>query len=281
MQGLPIFVINLDVATERLSFMQGQAAKADIAFERIAGVRGTQVPENLRDQFLNADGTPRSSLSAGEIGCYASHLEAARLIVARDLPAALVLEDDVELRGDLKSFLTQIAGVLPDAWDIVKLCNYHHRTVYCVRRFGDSHLVRFYRQPALAAGYLLSRQGAAKLLAPQPRIRPIDIEMRQPWHMDLDIYGVCPPPVKQLSFLRSYIKNESDFEPARGYGQFQYETFKYAVRHMGLWQALACRAVDAVYRRQTRPPRETGLWIPYSRVRKGHTISDRPPTGAP
>src|SRR5262249_11433051 len=41
-------------------------------------------------------------------------------------------------------------------------------------------------------GYLISRRGAQKFLAPRPRYWPIDTDIRRPWHFGLNVFGVCP-----------------------------------------------------------------------------------------
>jgi glycosyl transferase family 25 len=62
---------------------------------------------------------------------------------------------------------------------------------------GGRKLVRFSRVPLGRAGYLVSRSGAAKLLKPRKICAPGDVEITHPWLLDLDIYGVEPPPILQ------------------------------------------------------------------------------------
>lgn len=250
-----IFVINLDAASERLLRMQLQAEAAGIDFERVPGIRG-DLPLNLRDQFS------LSPLSQGEIGCYAAHLEVCSRVVSRNLPAAMVLEDDVEFATDIAALLDGVLAKLTSPWDIVKLCNNHDRSVYSIDRIGHRHLVRFYRQPARAAGYLISGTGARKLLKSRPRVRPIDIEMRQPWHIGLDMYGICPPPVVQLRTMPSFIR-EAGVKRRGGYSKVRIQTFVYAVRAMGWGPALSCRIADMFWRKRTPPHRKRGVWTPY------------------
>ena len=160
-----IFFLNLDRASDRLAFMQSQAAAAGVEIERVQGTLGTAVDTSVRSQFLNEDGSIASHLSAGEVGCYASHLKAYREVVDRDLPLALVLEDDVELPAGLAGILRETVAHLPAQWDVVKLCNSAERAVYTLSALSNgSHLVRFYRQPPLAGAYLISNTGGARCL---------------------------------------------------------------------------------------------------------------------
>ena len=62
MTSVRILVINMDRSIDRLAHIQQQANAADVTFEGIKGVAGTDVP-HLRDQFLNPNGSTASTLS--------------------------------------------------------------------------------------------------------------------------------------------------------------------------------------------------------------------------
>lgn len=244
--AVPIFCINLERAADRLAFMHEQAAKAGITFERVPGNWGLEVtPDAIRDKFLRPDGTKKTRLRPGQIGCYSSHLKTYALIVERDLPMALVLEDDVELPADLVAIVDEIIAHLPPAWDFVKLCNDPKRAVYSVRRIGSRHLVRFSRQPSKGGGYLVSRSGALKMLAPESRPFPFDGELSRPWRFGLDIYGVCPKPINQLVLPSATIAQggradiwKSPYHRVQG--------TLYGLSKMGPWGLMKCRVAEAL-----------------------------------
>lgn len=267
-----VFLINLDIASERLAFMQEQARRAGIDLERVAGVVGTAVDERWRDQFLLPDGRIASLLNAGEVGCYASHLLVCSLIVERGLPLAVVLEDDVEVPHDFGQFIDAVPNVLPPTWDIIKLNNNPSRAVYSLGQVGPRHLVRFYRQPPMTGGHLISNAGARKLLVPRSRNKPIDMELRQPWNMDLDMYGICPPAVRQLQSMGSYIHEVGGDRLRRGkHFRDPARTFAYAVRKMGLLPTLACRWAEVwqvlVPGPQAPPASGRGAWVPKGKIK--------------
>ena len=108
MSRVPIFLINLDRSPDRLSFMQKQAERLSLVFERIRGVDGVRgLPDWLIPQFLSSDGAVASRMSNGEVGCYASHLVVFQEMVRRGLEAAIVLEDDVTLADDFLAARSQ------------------------------------------------------------------------------------------------------------------------------------------------------------------------------
>jgi glycosyl transferase, family 25 len=181
-----IFVINLRDAANRLAFMRAQL---DDDFERIEGVQQADIPSWLDGQF-------GAGITPGEIGCYASHLVAARTIVERGLPYAIILEDDALVDDDMRDIVEAAIRELSD-WDVIGLSGakqYPHR---CLAPLGARSLVRYSRFPKVTAAYVLSRSGAEKLLRPRLRSRPVDVDIRYGWEMDLSGYGIYPPPARQ------------------------------------------------------------------------------------
>ncbi len=186
---MQVFVINLAAATERLSFMRNQLG---CEFERIEAVRGCAVPEHLAANFSEP-----TQLLPGEIGCYASHLIAAEIIVARGLPYAVVLEDDVELASDFHHAVEAAVGGLGGEWDIVCLSGAkQHPHCRFLPLGSDRHLVRYLHLPKTTLAYLISQSGARKLFAQRRRNRPVDVDIRYGWEMGINGFGIYPPPAQ-------------------------------------------------------------------------------------
>ncbi len=61
---------------------------------------------------------------------------------------------------------------------------------------GSTRLISYHRVPSFTAAYVISREGAAKLLASRrPFGRPIDVDLRYWWESGLQIKGVLPAAV--------------------------------------------------------------------------------------
>jgi glycosyl transferase family 25 len=190
------FLINLDRSPDRLAFMQAEADRIGLQFERVPSVDGKAVPADLRAQFLNPDGDSLSTLSDGEIGCYASHLTVHQRIVREALPYALVLEDDVTLAPDLMATVHAAVSAAPSGWDYIHLSGRIKNPVLSTAALPNGrHLVRHLRVPMNTGGYVISQSGAGKMLAPAERVRPIDVDIHFPWLRDLDVLGVYPSPL--------------------------------------------------------------------------------------
>lgn len=186
MSRIPIFLINLDRSKDRWQFMQQQAQALGLEFERVPAVEGRNLPEWLKSEFCD------DRMSAGQIGCYASHLVIASMIVGRGLQHAIILEDDATLVPEFLSVAGQAVASAPQDWDYIHLSSNFKKSVIKVAGLGDHALIRYVENPSNTAAYILSNRGARKWLKPMPRVRPNDLDNRFAWQQDLKIYGVYP-----------------------------------------------------------------------------------------
>lgn len=191
-------VINLDRDTERLAHMQHQFDRLALSFERFAAINGADIPVSLRSYFPR-EREDQSPLSAGEIGCYASHLAICQKIADGALPSPLcVLEDDVELPQDFAAILSALIERLPVQWDMVRLSNDTKRAVMPIERLsGQFKLVRYSNVPGSTGASLISRSGAEKFLKKCARTLPVDQDLRRVWAWRLNTFGVTPAPVRR------------------------------------------------------------------------------------
>jgi glycosyl transferase, family 25 len=210
----PVYLINLPRDRERGELMQQQIAALGLSTRRVDAVLGRDLSPAQREQLYSPTlnhARFHKPMSAGEIGCYASHLRVWQTMASDEASFALVLEDDVLLGRDLPDLLAAVAA-LPATWDMIKLIGRDRERVW--RRWpllAHSDLVRYRRAPSLTGAYLLSRAGARKLAgARQPFFRPVDVDLRFWWETDLRLYGLQPYPVSlgEASFTSSIGQRE-------------------------------------------------------------------------
>jgi glycosyl transferase family 25 len=209
------FYINRDCEEGRRAFIEFYLREAGIDAERIVAVEGLDVPGSLV-QFFFDDDTQCSRLSPAEVGCYASHFMAARIVVERGLEHALILEDDAEFSPNLAQSLKGILAQLPADWDLVHLYGnepFATKPVACLEQ--SRTLVRYSRVPRGTVAYLISRSGAEKFLAPSKRFWPVDTDRRQPWRFGLQVYGVAPALVDHSGRFPSTIAKGAKCERSR------------------------------------------------------------------
>ena len=195
--SLPIVFINLDRDAERRTRLLAELQQIDMPSERFPAVWWADVPPEQASRWYSDDLNARQyykPLRNGEKGCYASHIGAWQQLLASDAPALVVLEDDVRLTPQFADVVNAIAA-LQEPWDMVKLLGRDREKVRSQRPLvPGTALVDYSRVPSMTAGYVVSRAGAAKLLAHrQPFGRPIDVDLRFWWECDqLRILGVSP-----------------------------------------------------------------------------------------
>ncbi len=210
------FYINRDRDKGRRECIEWYLREAGIDVERINAMEGLDLPGSLVHFFYDGD-TQSSRLSLAEVGCYASHLMAASIVVDRGLEHALVLEDDAEFSPDLAQSLENILASLPAGWDLVHLSGdpSSHATKPVARLEQSRTLVRYSRVPRGTVAYLISRTGAKKFLTPSQRVWPVDTDLRQPWRFGLQIYGVVPAVVDHSGRFASSIAKGAKDERSR------------------------------------------------------------------
>ena len=196
---LPLCFINLARDQERRARLESELLRLRLDGERIEAVWWADLPATaqsaLYSEKLNRQQYYKPLVN-GEKGCYASHLAAWQKLLDSQAPALIVLEDDVQLDPRFLE-VTQAIAALTMPWDMVKLMGREQEKVRARRPLtATTELIDYLRVPSMTAGYVISRAGAAKLLAARrPFGRPIDVDLRFWWECDLRILGVVPPVV--------------------------------------------------------------------------------------
>lgn len=229
--SIPAFYINLDRDLARRELLERELLMVGISAARISAVDGRAVPDWLLPFYDDRMGP-------GEVGCSASHLTICKAIIETGLPFALVLEDDARLESDCLAAIERAVQMAPRDWDVIRLIESSSRPFQVVAQIGGGRsIVRYLRVPRSTTGLVISASGAKKLLTPRLVKEPIDVEIRWPWQLDLNVYGIEPPPVTQASGV--------DLEttiPVRSRPQKlnQIRRMIFNVRKMGIATYLSC-----------------------------------------
>jgi GR25 family glycosyltransferase involved in LPS biosynthesis len=166
--GLPAVIINMDGAAERWEQVSAAfRAEASIVLRRHAGVLASPLPD-AAFRLLNG----RAPTGRGALGCFLAHCALWEGILRDDAPWTLVLEDDAAPRGLPYLFQAELPEDADLVWTSVRGDPAGRGSRPGVPRIAP--LVETLRSkaglpvgPAALGtdGYLLSRAGAAKLLA--------------------------------------------------------------------------------------------------------------------
>ncbi len=190
---MPVYLINIDRAAERLAEIQRQGDEFGFQFERIDGVDGALVPREQwvdvdHDRFQRRHGR---TILPGEYGCYRSHLMALRQFLAGGDEVAVIIEDDVALDADFLSRALAAKEAAPTA-DLIKLVNHRwggFRTT-TRSRMGDIVGRCLFGPQGSTACYLVTRGGAEKIVKSLTIMSlPWDVAVERGWDMRVSIFS--------------------------------------------------------------------------------------------
>lgn len=191
---LPIYAINLDRSRERWQSLYDSAARQGLVLTRLSAVDGRSVPVNERIE-VSEEGFRRLSgrvMRPGEYGCYRSHLTALDAIVASGVPAAVIIEDDIEFGDRFMARAQALIAAMPGA-EVIKLINHRVRGFRARATSSEGDVIgRCLHGPqGSAACYLVTAKGAEKLArALRPMILPYDVDLERGWKTGAATYTV-------------------------------------------------------------------------------------------
>ncbi len=148
LDSIPIFVINLRSAVGRLKKMTRKLKRYGLDFVRIEA--------SLPDQVV---GNYVGYLSGTQRACTYSHLRVLRQIVVHNIPAALVLEDDIVFRSDWKEIVnTKLKALETEdpSWDALFL--------NVAEPYAKMETWHVARDQCLAGAYIITKDAAAWIL---------------------------------------------------------------------------------------------------------------------
>lgn len=194
----PIFVISL-AETPRRSECWRILNGLGLDFSFVDAVDGRCLNATQRACVYDGDRNRsqfKRALSAPEIGCYLSHLSVWERIATAAPQAALVLEDDFAVDGDLPAFLQGIQAF--DLTDVmIKLDGplgwrrRLHKTV--AARVGATEIREFKVVTPYTMGYILGRRAAKRLVNARGRFfRPVDIDLKFTWEHAVHVLATEP-----------------------------------------------------------------------------------------
>jgi glycosyl transferase family 25 len=257
MKYMRIFVINLKRSLDRRRNIEGQLNALGLPFEISEGVDALNFTPAEHQAYADGLKRGTHQLPPGLFGSSWAHIKVYEKILQEKIPQALVLEDDIYISPVLTRILSE-PWVQQPFWDFVHLgyipaswpglrkwfavaareVRAHPRTAFktackifpviavyvfeIVREFFRARLrpgpVRFGRSLYLGDGYLVSLDGARKLMKIAYPIHYTGDQLFNCARREsgLRFYGYCPPPISP----------NDHFPSETGYSAEQYEKLK-------------------------------------------------------
>lgn len=190
----PILVINLDASRARMAAADQKLQACGQGYERLEAVNGCALPAEELAGVVSADRADFFKLlSAGEAGCYLSHLRALERMVREGWPRMVVLEDDFQLKPDFLPAIEALLAVPGEPPHLIKLEGALSGGDVVTRLATGHKVVRYRRPPIHATALLWSLEGARRFLAQSSKLRrPVDVQMKHWWEGDLDVLAITP-----------------------------------------------------------------------------------------
>jgi glycosyl transferase family 25 len=230
MTRIATYLINLDGSRDRLAAATAHLGERGLAFERLPAVDGrafgpADVPAYEEARALAYMGR---KVMGAELGCYLSHLNCAKALLASDADCALVFEDDITVSPDLMAVVRQAVDWLATSdhsdWRLINLGSPVLRMASPVRQITAEHgrydlsLAHYFPMGAIALCW--SRRGAAEFVAHSARITaPVD----NTFHHWLTRTGgglAIQPPLARITGAASDIEPDSpDANRRRRFGR--------------------------------------------------------------
>ncbi len=156
-------VINLDSATQRMSFQEQQLNKYEIKFQRLSATFLKDINDPTYKKYaLNWERTLRPA----EIAAFLSHKEAWEIVSSQQHPM-LILEDDACFADNINCILEGLDNKKNIDYVNIEVTGINKKKLLAKKvtsTFCGTRLIRLYQGRSGAGGYVLWPSGAKKLL---------------------------------------------------------------------------------------------------------------------
>jgi glycosyl transferase family 25 len=185
-------VINLARSVGRREAMMRQFAGLPLSYDFFPGVDAATGEHRSFSNFIGeAPGRNGRPLTAGEVGCFASHYLAWKECVAGG-QSIVVMEDDIVLHPGAVEAWQLAERTLPER-TYVRLCGLLPRPFTAIAQLDGYRLVRYLKGPSGGQAYALSPEGARRLLAKAQRwTEPLDDYLDRFWFHGVACLGLLP-----------------------------------------------------------------------------------------
>lgn len=197
-----VYLLNLDRSPERLQEMSEILADFPWPFQRIQGIDGRALPEETYQSLIDEKAYETANgrvFDRGTVGCTMSHLKALQEFLSSNNEYAVIFEDDARFDPVLLGKIVVDLMKMPKKWDLVTFSRAAPRATLNIAPLPENHhLVMYLEHVINAAGYLVNRDTAHKMLEKSLPIKlAYDWFFARNWELDIKFRAVEPLIIKQ------------------------------------------------------------------------------------
>ena len=246
--ALEIVVVNLARSSERRRAMEQSLAPLGLPygfFEAVDGRAGLHPLFAHYDEHkaLTRRGIP---LSAGELGCFASHYILWQRCVSQDRPI-LICEDDIEIGPSFLEAYGIATGKISEYGLLRFSAHRSRRHTLCETVSRNLKIVRYERPVFGTSCYAISPQAARKLLqTAETWFEPVDLHLDRFWTHNVPIRGFLPTPVRHAADADEASEIRQSSMPVKKTSQYKLRRLAYKLwsevrmslhnlRYIGRW----------------------------------------------
>jgi glycosyl transferase family 25 len=168
---------------------------------RVSGVDGQQIelphPDYDERRYRLYHG---KKINKGEIGCYFSHMKALRMFLESDAERALICEDDITAKPELRETLEE-AAIYREHWDLLRVNSLHAPTHVPIKKLKNGKLVIPVYWTGGTGAYLVNRKAAERIVTLLlPMYLPYDHALDQVWKLGITAMMIHPFPIALNEF---------------------------------------------------------------------------------
>ena len=213
---LQVFVISLERSTERRKRVEEQLNQTGLQWHFLNAVDGyalTSMPLSYKKSKVKM--LQGYELTAGEIGCFLSHIKAWELCLENNV-TTLVFEDDFIVGPNFNSVVDDLM-LISDKWNLVRLSGIYETEHQVLQKRGGYDLSKNLGEPCGTAAYMIQPAAAKILLKNAADIyEPVDHFLEHYSKHGLTCLAAKPYPIG-LAHTKSTITDRPGRLPVKGF----------------------------------------------------------------
>ncbi|MEI8278494.1 MAG: glycosyltransferase family 25 protein [Bacteroidota bacterium] len=162
---ITVFIVSLKNSTDRRAQLAKHLEHIGLKFEWFDATYGKSLTDEEMAQYCDLEAIKENPvwLSRSAIGCALSHYFIYKEVIRRNLPYALILEDDIVFEKDFIPYIdtvakqlqkNEIAALYYQSWDPIRLIG---STVVDIHKPYKSYIPQDIYQPISTAGYIITK----------------------------------------------------------------------------------------------------------------------------